>query len=91
MHLYFDERIQGEIKRIRTIFVVFTATYMSRVVIFIVYLFADKNEKFGSFGVAIIYYVGWFCWEVIPLTLVMSYHSNKVKKRESKRPITVSD
>jgi len=49
---------------------------------------ADKSLPFTA---AIIYYVGWFFWDVIPLTLIMSYQASKVKKMESKRLTTASD
>ena len=83
MSLYFDERLQGEIRRIRITFIVFTVAYMSRVVVFIVYNIFERHEKVGPFSAAVIYYIGWFCWDVIPLTLIMSYQASKVKKRET--------
>jgi len=61
---------------------------MSRVVAFIVYDVLAGNEKFQYLPAAIIYYVGWLFWDVIPLTFVMRYHSKKVKMRET---ITVPD
>jgi len=82
MRLHFDERLHGEIRRIKITFIVSTAAYMSRVVAFVVYNVLANHEKIGLFLAVVIYYIGWFCWDVIPLTVIMSYQASKVKKRE---------
>ena len=89
--LYFDERLQGEIHRIRTTLIVFTVAYMTRAVVYTVYHILIHHGKSGPLTSAIIYYVGWICWDVIPLTLIMSYQARKVKKIESKRATTPPD
>jgi len=39
---------------------------------------------------AAFYYVGWFCWDIIPLVLIMNYQVKKVKKRENGRTTRIS-
>jgi len=91
MRLYFDERLHGEILRIKIIFIVFTVAYVTRVVAFITTTILMAHEKYFSFTCAIIYHIFWPFWDVVPLTLIMSYHAKKVKKRESSRTPVAPD
>jgi len=91
MRLYFDERLHGEITRIRTTFVTLTVAYMSRVICFIAVQILLSYGKPLSFTIAVIYYIGWFFWDVVPLTLIMSYQVTKVKRKVIKRTANTAD
>ena len=72
MHHYFDMKVMmAEAGRIRTIFLVFTLTYVSRAVVFL--LATYKVIEFYNFF--IIYDVCFNIWDILPLTLIMIYHS----------------
>ena len=72
MHFYFDMRVMmAEAGRVRTIFLAFTLTYVSRAVFTLLGIY-DVLEYYNLF---IIYNVFYNIWDILPLTLIMIYHS----------------
>jgi len=82
--LYFNRQIlKDEEGRVKTIFIVFTATYVSRAGVYLVKLIIGEyydsksekiiNEEFLAIS-AIAYYVFYNLWDILPLALIMEYH-----------------
>jgi len=72
IHFYFDIRVMmAEAGRIRTILLVFTLTYVSRAVVHLLGMY----DVIGGYDIFLIYHVLYSVWDVIPLTLIMIYHS----------------
>ena len=70
-HYHFDRSVLLDEKgRVRTIFIVFTLTYLSRAIIYLLTRFVEAKVV----NTILIYY--WFhpYWDVLPLTLIMVYH-----------------
>jgi len=83
MHRYFNVKVMmAEAGRIRTIFLVFTLTYCSRAVVFLLGMY-DVIEDFLNY--AIIYLVCYNIWDVLPLTLIMIYHSRCYDAQQRQR------
>jgi len=71
MRYHFDRRVMmAEEGRIRTIFLVFTLTQVSRTCIYLV----TKLVVAKLINEYIIYYSFYAIWDVLPLTLIMVYH-----------------
>ena len=73
---HFAEQLQDEGKRIRAIFVFFSLSYISRAVVYILsQVFKKKYEE-------AVYDVLYFFWDVLPLSLIMSFHYKCFKAQE---------
>jgi len=71
MHRHFNMQVMmAEAGRVRTIFLVFIIAYISRAVVYLIQMFMP--EHFIDF--AIVYYVLYNIWDVVPLALIMHYH-----------------
>jgi len=71
MHHHFDRQVMmAEAARVRTIFLVFILTYISRAAIYLIQMFT-VDEEINEF---IIYYMFYIIWDVVPLVLIMHYH-----------------
>jgi len=74
MHHYFAKRMKEESRRIKTIFIVLTTAYITRAVVYLAQIFFMERVIITY----IIYFVMYNFWEVIPLILIMVYHSKEV-------------
>jgi len=83
---HFPVGLKEEARRVQIINVVFTVTYMTRALTFMVTHFFVKKFK-DEFTIYLIYYVGYNIWDVFPLTLIMYYHHVHFAVRESRETI----
>lgn len=64
--------------RVKMIFLVFTVTYMTRAIFYVTMdlITNFSNDLTADFGAdtALVYYVLYNVWDVMPLTLIMQYH-----------------
>jgi len=75
MNKYFDRSLKGEVCRIKTIFLVFTVSYLTRAIAYFVLPRVNESYLAGN----LIYDVGFNFWDVIPLTTVMIFHLMRIK------------
>ena len=62
--------MMAEAARVKTIFLVFILSYISRAVLYVIQaIFIDE-----PLNVILIFYVFYNIWDVVPLTLIMHYH-----------------
>ena len=74
MNKYFPRNLKDEGCRIKTIFLMFTISYLTRTVISLVLPVALIFGKIEEFAYGITYEICYNVWDVIPLTLIMMYH-----------------
>jgi len=70
MNKYFPRSLKDEACRIKTIFLVFTFSYLTRATVFFVLPRLDLSYLAENLTL----YIGFNFWDVIPLTLIMVYH-----------------
>jgi len=70
MNKYFPRNLKDEACRIKTIFLVFTVSYLTRATVFLVL----RRVEEAYVTINLIFDVGYNFWDVIPLTLIMRYH-----------------
>jgi len=70
---HFPVGLKAEACRVQTINIVFTVAYLTRALTFIVtdYINPYADPEFAEY---LTYYIGYNFWDVVPLTLIMSYH-----------------
>ena len=69
---YFGPVLKDESFRVQTIHIVYTSAYLTRALVYIIFLILDID--FFSFTGKLTYYVLYNIWDVLPLTLIMTYH-----------------
>jgi len=74
MNKFFPVNLKIEGHRIKTIFLVFTVSYLTRAVLSLGLPIAKLYDKISVFAFQFTYAVGYIFWDVIPLTLIMMYH-----------------
>jgi len=81
MRRYFEHILKVESRRVQTIYILFTLTYLSRAAIYIVSHLKYKqiNTTLPSvieypFLVVLTYYIGYNFWDVMSISLIMIYH-----------------
>jgi len=74
MNKYFPRSLKDEGCRIKTIFLVFTISYLTKAVLSLVLPIADYYDKISIFANQFTYEIGYNFWDVVPLTLIMMYH-----------------
>jgi len=81
---HFARELQDEGKKIRAIFVLFSLSYISRGVVYLLGEFHIIKHEMAVF------YVMYFFWDVLPLSAIMTYHwkSFRAEERERERPVT---
>jgi len=70
MYKYFPQNLKDEACRIKTIFLVFTVTYLTRATA----IFVIPRLHVSYLAENLIFDLGDIFWEVLPLTLIMVYH-----------------
>ena len=70
MNKYFPRNLKDEACRIKTIFLVFAISYLTRVTVF----FDLPGSNVSYLASNLTYYIAYNFWDVIPLTLIMMYH-----------------
>jgi len=83
MNLYFDKRLRQEKILIAVMLTVFTVAYLSRAAVYFItqVCFQDMDP----FREIMIFYVSYLIWDVIPLTVIMRFHSKKIKRPLAKQ------
>ena len=82
---YFKRGMKAEACRVQTINIVYTTAYITRAIMSVVEEILDfqpGNEEVDNvnvtptvrFRIYLCYAIGYLFWDVIPLTLIMSYH-----------------
>jgi len=81
---HFAKELQDEGKKIKAVFVLFSLSYMSRAVVYLLSEFEVINHR------AAVSYIMYFFWDVIPLSSIMIYHLKafRAEEKESKKPVT---
>lgn len=73
MYYYFDPKVmKDEAGRIRTIYITFTLAYISRTLVNLLTRFNVIKEGLNPYIVNLVCYN---IWDILPLTLIMVYHS----------------
>ena len=75
MNKYFDRSLKDEVCRIKTIFLVFTVSYLTRATAY----FVLPRVNASNITEGLIFHVGFNFCDVIPLTIVMIFHLMKIK------------
>jgi len=70
MNKYYPRSFKNEGCRIKTIFLVFTISYLTRAAVYFVLL----RVPLSPLTLTLIFDVGFLFWDIIPLTLIMMYH-----------------
>jgi len=83
--LHFAKELQEEGKKIRSIFVFFSFSYISRAIVYLLVVF-----KVISHGAAV-FKVMYFFWDVLPLSSLMVYHLKAFRAEEKERKKSVTD
>jgi len=78
MNKYFDRSLKDEVCRIKTIFLVFTVTYLTRATA----NFVVPRLHVSYLAYELIFDLGDIFWDVIPLTIVMIFHLKRIKPVE---------
>jgi len=80
--LHFAKELKEEGKKIKEIFVLFSLSYISRGVVYLL-----QNLKVIKHEDAV-YYIMYFLWDMLPLSAIMIYHLKafRAEERERKRP-----
>ena len=81
---HFARELQDEGKKIRAIFVLFSVSYISRGVVYLLGEFHVIKHEMAVF------YVMYFFWDVLPLSSIMTYHlkSFRAEEKARERPVT---
>jgi len=80
---HFPVGLKEEARRVQTINVVFTVTYITRALTFVATHFFFRKIS-HDFSIPLIYYLGYNIWDVFPLTLIMYYHHVHFAAQESR-------
>ena len=70
MKLHNRQSMLAEAKRVQTIHTIFILSYITRAIIYLLYMFNIEKEK----NAYLIYYVFYNVWDVAPIVLIMHYH-----------------
>jgi len=80
IHRHFNRQVMmAEAARVRTIFLVFILTYISRAIIYLIQMVYIKKPA----NTALVYYVFYNIWDVVPLMLIMHYHYTCYEAQET--------
>jgi len=80
MNNFLHRSLKDEVRRIRTIFLVFTISYVTRAILSLVLPIAERYGKITDLAYKLTFLVGYNFWDVIPLTIVMVFHLKKIIK-----------
>jgi len=89
MGKYFDKRLKEEMIRIEVTLLIFTIAYLTRAATYVITQILIVGED--SFRETMTFYVSYLFWDVIPLTLIMRFHGNNIKKPTDPRYSTTSE
>jgi len=79
MNKFLHRSLKDEVCRIKTIFLVFTISYLTRAILSLALPVAAQYEWISVFAHQFTFEVGYNFWDVIPLTIVMVFHLKKIK------------
>jgi len=73
IHEHFAAQLQDEARRVKAVFILFSLSYISRTLIYLLFAFlSTKIDNTHSFAV---FYLLYFFWDILPLTLIMKFHN----------------
>ena len=86
---YFKERLKAEACRVMTINVFFTVANLTRGIAFIVtHCLPSQEEAYKNYTGRLIYCIGLNFWDVMPLSLIMTYHYQNFLTESSEESVS---
>jgi len=75
VNIYFGDNLRDEKRRIKMIFIAFSATFTTQAVYSLVsQICLNRLENFNLFLYELTYFIFYIFWDIYPLALVMHYH-----------------